>query len=459
MCSYCKKLFDENKDVHKQMRIGSSDNGLSDRQLSDAFNAMIGATFLLYGFATCWTLLHYYDLVDEKMKKSIKKPCIHAHNSILGFHYADSNDKILTEAEKILKYDFNNKSLLKEALTQRSYEQICPGVKNYEQLEFLGDAVIEALIFGTYLRKYFATIQCDKDFSQVSNFKEKGVCGNLQKFILTQKGLHKLIFHNCVSTKMNIISYENEVLNYTSKYGIKAYGEFPKMKPKTYKTFSDVFEAIIGAVYLDTGPSLEKTWAVYSNLTLEYLKEYAYFEPYFNMGCEVKENEFDDFLQAFSPKLYQHNEKIVTQPIEIDFSELSCSDEFLKLPAKPISFESSAPKPLQKLMSSTINNDFPELPSKPNISVTSIAPSGSSIRKISKTDKIIVTLSSSLSLFYQAFHKNKDGNDELILEQKVNKFTQDGKIQFSKLANKEMNKKHPEFGGNSKPRIIETKKK
>ena len=44
----------------------------------------------------------------------------------------------LQQLEKLLGYEFNNKDLLKTAVTHSSYSHIHGG-KNYQRLEFLGD--------------------------------------------------------------------------------------------------------------------------------------------------------------------------------------------------------------------------------------------------------------------------------------------------------------------------------
>ena len=49
------------------------------------------------------------------------------------------------ELEDRIKYTFNNRGLLDEALTHRSF-----GTPNNERLEFLGDAVLN-LVIGRYL--------------------------------------------------------------------------------------------------------------------------------------------------------------------------------------------------------------------------------------------------------------------------------------------------------------------
>ena len=56
----------------------------------------------------------------------------------------------MSTLEKTLGYTFENKQLLREALTHKSYKQ----PYNNERLEFLGDAVLD-LIVGQYLFERF----------------------------------------------------------------------------------------------------------------------------------------------------------------------------------------------------------------------------------------------------------------------------------------------------------------
>ena len=54
--------------------------------------------------------------------------------------------------EKILKYHFKNKDYLTQALTHRS--KVSHPRKNYERLEFLGDAVID-IVISKFIMKEF----------------------------------------------------------------------------------------------------------------------------------------------------------------------------------------------------------------------------------------------------------------------------------------------------------------
>ena len=56
----------------------------------------------------------------------------------------------IKEIEKVINYNFKSVSLLKQALTHKSYDNIT----NNEKLEFLGDRVLGLVISQKLLEKY-----------------------------------------------------------------------------------------------------------------------------------------------------------------------------------------------------------------------------------------------------------------------------------------------------------------
>ena len=126
----------------------------------------------------------------------------------------------IDQLEKGIKYKFKNLDLLEEALTHSSFKKNkLGGKKNYERLEFLGDRVL-GLILSEFLFKTFPKVQegdLDKYFQNYANQENlfnyaKKI--NLSSFIKTQKG--------------------DNLENNKSILG-------------------DVIEAIIGAIYIDSG--------------------------------------------------------------------------------------------------------------------------------------------------------------------------------------------------------------
>jgi ribonuclease-3 len=132
-------------------------------------------------------------------------------------------DKKFKELEKIIKYNFRKTSLLEKALTHKSYDNII----NNEKLEFLGDRVLGLVISEKLLEKYPEEKEgiIDKKFANLVNKKTCLLVAkkiNLRKFILLGDS-HK------------------------------------KLERSADKISSDCLEAIVGAIYLDSGlKSVEK---------------------------------------------------------------------------------------------------------------------------------------------------------------------------------------------------------
>ncbi len=152
----------------------------------------------------------------------------------------------IDELEKLIGYEFRDKSLLKQALTHSSYvnEQKINRSGDYERLEFLGDAVLEVVssefLFHKYpdlpegkLTKLRASMVCEPSLA---------ICArdlNLGSYILLGKGEESTGGRNRESIT------------------------------------SDVMEAIIGAIFLDGG--MDKAKAHIERFVLSDLEDKALF--------------------------------------------------------------------------------------------------------------------------------------------------------------------------------------
>ena len=127
----------------------------------------------------------------------------------------------LNKLEKNINYKFKNINLLKEAITHSSYQKNNYKIKkkNYERLEFLGDRVL-GLVLSEYLIKTFP--------------KEKeGILDNYFQKYANQENLY----------------------NYAKKINLHVFLKTQKGDnlENNKSILSDVVEAIIGAIYLDSG--------------------------------------------------------------------------------------------------------------------------------------------------------------------------------------------------------------
>lgn len=126
--------------------------------------------------------------------------------------------------EKSIGYEFNDKELLKLALTHSSYsnELKINKIGNYERLEFLGDAVLELLSSQFFYHEY-----PQMNEGQLTRLRSSMVCEQALAFCARQIGLPEYI--------------------YLGK------GEENTGGRNRDSIISDVFEAVLGAIYLDGG--------------------------------------------------------------------------------------------------------------------------------------------------------------------------------------------------------------
>ena len=128
--------------------------------------------------------------------------------------------ELIAQIEKKLQYTFKNKQLLKNAFTHSSYSRE-QKVKDNERLEFLGDAILD-MVISEYLYANYAEL-------------EVGMLSTMRSNIVSADGLRPIV------DSLDIL-----------KYLMVGYG-FASVKHNSKKIESNLYEAIVAAIYLDGG--------------------------------------------------------------------------------------------------------------------------------------------------------------------------------------------------------------
>ena len=125
---------------------------------------------------------------------------------------------------EIIEYRFQNPALLKQAFTHSSYanERKINRIEDYERLEFLGDAVLEMITSHALLQKY-----PKKHEGELSKLRSSLVC------------------EYCLAQCARDLQYPDFVL--LSK------GERQTGGANRDSLLCDLFESVLGAIYLDGG--------------------------------------------------------------------------------------------------------------------------------------------------------------------------------------------------------------
>ncbi|XP_046920000.2 endoribonuclease Dcr-1 [Dermatophagoides farinae] len=201
----------------------------------------------------------------------------------------------LDRFEKIIGYQFRDRAYLVQAFTHNSYYENTV-TDCYQRLEFLGDAVLDYLI----TRYLYEDSRChspgtltDLRSALVNNtfFAALAVKYNFHKYLMMLSSeLYRVI--DGFVRKFNIY-YNQNVANGESKKILSAISDFQQgnedehMDENSYsnynywelfvseneaehledievpKALGDIFESVAGAIYLDSGMSLEAVWKAY----------------------------------------------------------------------------------------------------------------------------------------------------------------------------------------------------
>lgn len=145
----------------------------------------------------------------------------------------------------------NNKSLYETALTHSSYTNEHKNLDNYERLEFLGDAVLE-LVTSEY-------------FYLHSDFKEGEMTKHRANYVCEK----------ALATYAKEMGLDSEI-----RLGV---GQIHHLNDTIV---ADVFEAMVGAIYLDQG------FLVARKYILDIMVPYIEKETYFNMDFKTILQEY-----------------------------------------------------------------------------------------------------------------------------------------------------------------------
>ncbi len=200
--------------------------------------------------------------------------------------------------EKKLDIKFNNPALIKRALTHSS-----KSAENYERLEFLGDSILDFLV-GDYLFRH-----SDKDEGYLTVLRSHYVSENYLATLFDELSLAE-----------NIITGKS----------------MGKNIPKAVK--GDVIEAIIAAIYLDSGLENAKTF-IEKNFHLEgfsKVKDTNYksrLQELVQAGfkCAIR-YETVKTQNGFSSSFYMDEDKIASAEGEDKQSaEQNCAEKAIKI--------------------------------------------------------------------------------------------------------------------------------
>ncbi|KAG6448847.1 hypothetical protein O3G_MSEX005733 [Manduca sexta] len=185
-----------------------------------------------------------------------------------------------TDIENILGYRFNDPSFLLHAMSHASY------IRNrltgsYERLEFLGDAILDFLVTSHIYEN------SDKlKPGEITDLRSALVNNVTFAAFTVRLGLHKYLCSELNPTLskaiLNFVEHQREnnhniivdVLYLIDEEDcqVAEYVDVPKV-------LSDIFEALVGAIYLDSGGDLQTVWSIVYKIMHKEIYEFSMCVP------------------------------------------------------------------------------------------------------------------------------------------------------------------------------------
>ena len=266
--------------TEKQKRRASVARSLSAKVLADVVEALIGAAYLHGSFAMGIECMKVFDL---GLSWSPLPECINAmYSRVTDLAYYPTQ---ITTVESILGYTFRRKAIAVEALTHASYQSDLKTI-SYERMEFLGDAVLDMLVtdylyhapgkdYGprhihtikaAVVNAHFLAMLCLRASTELpvempSWSPDKGVTVSED----TQRlHLYKCLLHS----NRHILDEQRDTFTRWERPGGRDEIEVALSEGRAFpwvaltslqapKFLSDMFESLLGAVYLDSRGDLD----------------------------------------------------------------------------------------------------------------------------------------------------------------------------------------------------------
>ena len=324
--------------TEKQKRRVSVARNLSTKVLADVVEALIGAAYVHGGFEMGVECLKVFDL---GLSWSPLPECINTmYSRATDFaHYPTQ----ITVVESILGYTFRRKAIAVEAITHASYQSDLDTI-SYERMEFLGDAVLDMLVtdyiyhapgknYGpgkihmiktAVVNAHFLAMMCLRASTESpvvmpswspdngTTVMEDTQCLHLYKCLL-HSSVHILDEQRATFSRWERPGGRDEIETTLSEG--RAFPWLPLTSLQAPKFLSDMFESLLGAVYLDSRGDLDIVRDV-----LRRLGHWEVLERIINRDTDVQHPISRLYLWAS-----KHHEKVKCSTPKKDGKMVSCS--------------------------------------------------------------------------------------------------------------------------------------
>ncbi|RCI12147.1 hypothetical protein L249_0383 [Ophiocordyceps polyrhachis-furcata BCC 54312] len=249
---YLDRYPDRSRDEAAQART------VSTKTLADVVESLIGASYVDGGDSKATACLSKF-LSEECEWHQVD------HNRLRLYELARSQDAlppVMEPLERLIGYSFRKKALLIEAMTHGSYA-LDTSRRSYERLEFLGDAMLDKIIVTSLFSLDLSLSQY-----QMTSLKTAMVNGDFLAFVVMENSpgegvddlgpVWRYMRHGSytIGSEQKAMLTRHEALRREIREAMMKGRRYPwalLARLQAKKFVSDLFEALLGAIWVDSG--------------------------------------------------------------------------------------------------------------------------------------------------------------------------------------------------------------
>ena len=264
---------------------------LSDKSIADVCEALIGAAYLSCsdGGGMDMAVRAVTKMVKSKNHKMQSFKEYYAAYEVPGWQSTDrateAQRAAVESVKEVVGYSFRSPTLLRSAFKHPSYTYE-KSIPNYQRLEFLGDALLDMVVVD-YLFRQFPTA----DPQWLTEHKMAMVSNQFLGCLCVQLGLHKRLLVTTsalinqrteyaadLERAKQVAQEEGEAEEATTA----ARCDFWREASDPPKALADVVEALIGAMFVDSGYDYTVVQDFFRRLVLPYFEDMAVYDTFAN---------------------------------------------------------------------------------------------------------------------------------------------------------------------------------
>ncbi|TKX27681.1 dicer-like protein [Elsinoe australis] len=256
---------------------------LGEKTIADVSEAIIGASWLSHNKPGAWTPESWDNAVRAvtKLVKSEIHTMMEWHDyqkayMIPEWQKQQPKAHELYTAEKVShlhSYQFKNPRLLHAVFTHPSMPTAYESVKSYQQLEFLGDSLLDMACVSHLMYRY-----PDKDPGWLTEHKGAMVANKFLGALCVLLGFHPNLRHSTHGLGTQIKNYAEELADAKRVSGGAV--DFWTTVNDPPKCLADVVEAYVGAMFLDSGFDYNQVQRFFDQHMLPYFEHMEIYDQF-----------------------------------------------------------------------------------------------------------------------------------------------------------------------------------